>query len=175
MAAASLQRFLQVRFGEEQPVDDPTSVAVARTEDLEGANFAQLVSRPALTIQLYRVDYDPTMRAAWSAVGAYQQRSVLALELHFLLSAWGANADEELRILGRAMQALEDTPILGGPLLAGDGWAPGESLQVVLEAMDTAALLRDRKSTRLNSSHANISYAVFCLKKKNNTAPPLTS
>src|SRR3712207_8415183 len=29
----------------------------------------------------------------------------------------------------------------------------------------------DRKSTRLNSSHANISYAVFCLKKKNNTSP----
>src|SRR3712207_7084287 len=27
----------------------------------------------------------------------------------------------------------------------------------------------DRKSTRLNSSHANISYAVFCLKKKNHT------
>src|SRR3712207_1119986 len=30
-------------------------------------------------------------------------------------------------------------------------------------------LYGDRKSTRLNSSHANISYAVFCLKKKNNT------
>src|SRR3712207_7625239 len=29
-------------------------------------------------------------------------------------------------------------------------------------------VLGDRKSTRLNSSHANISYAVFCLKKKNN-------
>src|SRR3712207_8774352 len=28
----------------------------------------------------------------------------------------------------------------------------------------------DRKSTRLNSSHANISYAVFCLKKKKNTS-----
>src|SRR3712207_9467202 len=28
-------------------------------------------------------------------------------------------------------------------------------------------VVRDRKSTRLNSSHANISYAVFCLKKKN--------
>src|SRR3712207_7388335 len=27
--------------------------------------------------------------------------------------------------------------------------------------------VQDRKSTRLNSSHANISYAVFCLKKKN--------
>src|SRR3712207_7111428 len=32
-------------------------------------------------------------------------------------------------------------------------------------ATDLAAL-RDRKRTRLNSSHANISYAVFCLKKK---------
>src|SRR3712207_7994119 len=32
---------------------------------------------------------------------------------------------------------------------------------------DAACLAdRDRKSTRLNSSHANISYAVFCLKKK---------
>src|SRR3712207_8490227 len=32
---------------------------------------------------------------------------------------------------------------------------------------DTNRPVRDRKSTRLNSSHANISYAVFCLKKKN--------
>src|SRR3712207_7113207 len=31
----------------------------------------------------------------------------------------------------------------------------------------------DRKSTRLNSSHANISYAVFCLKKKNESCPLL--
>src|SRR2546430_9635257 len=30
--------------------------------------------------------------------------------------------------------------------------------------------LQDRKSTRLNSSHSQISYAVFCLKKKKNTA-----
>src|SRR5438445_5281195 len=29
-----------------------------------------------------------------------------------------------------------------------------------------SSTMRDRKSTRLNSSHANISYAVFCLKKK---------
>src|SRR5258707_6231349 len=33
--------------------------------------------------------------------------------------------------------------------------------------------IRDRKSTRLNSSHANISYAVFCLKKKKKTRPRL--
>src|SRR3712207_8373406 len=33
------------------------------------------------------------------------------------------------------------------------------------------ALVGDRKSTRLNSSHANISYAVFCLKKKKIISP----
>src|SRR5690349_24154484 len=33
-------------------------------------------------------------------------------------------------------------------------------------AQEDAEVLRDRKSTRLNSSHVEISYAVFCLKKK---------
>src|SRR2546429_8062715 len=36
-----------------------------------------------------------------------------------------------------------------------------------LDAFDDIIRLRDRKSTRLNSSHGYISYAVFCLKKKN--------
>src|SRR3712207_8363619 len=35
--------------------------------------------------------------------------------------------------------------------------------------VDVKGEILDRKSTRLNSSHANISYAVFCLKKKNTT------
>src|SRR3712207_7232872 len=36
------------------------------------------------------------------------------------------------------------------------------------DVVDEVAPVLDRKSTRLNSSHANISYAVFCLKKKTN-------
>src|SRR3712207_7487714 len=39
-------------------------------------------------------------------------------------------------------------------------------VSVILERRDGQTQLIDRKSTRLNSSHANISYAVFCLKKK---------
>src|SRR3712207_8781883 len=43
---------------------------------------------------------------------------------------------------------------------------PGRTL--LQQALPTTfGLKADRKSTRLNSSHANISYAVFCLKKKN--------
>src|SRR3712207_6950835 len=47
----------------------------------------------------------------------------------------------------------------------------GATIWSVAEATDVHVALpcatQDRKSTRLNSSHANISYAVFCLKKKN--------
>src|SRR5947207_6451037 len=39
-------------------------------------------------------------------------------------------------------------------------------------AIARAGSLRDRKSTRLNSSHTVISYAVFCLKKTKNEQPP---
>src|SRR3712207_8079270 len=45
-----------------------------------------------------------------------------------------------------------------------DGVAGERSLNLPDGLHPTA---KDRKSTRLNSSHANISYAVFCLKKKN--------
>src|SRR3712207_8738757 len=66
----------------------------------------------------------------------------------------------------------------------GKNWGKHEALRLAVEAhalrrlnasdresMHTqttwrAAIKTDRKSTRLNSSHANISYAVFCLKKK---------
>src|SRR3712207_8285272 len=58
--------------------------------------------------------------------------------------------------------------------LAGAALAVGEvELDVVGgHRQQPGALLRlDRKSTRLNSSHANISYAVFCLKKKKHFLP----
>src|SRR3712207_9233441 len=48
------------------------------------------------------------------------------------------------------------------PMFSG-GFVEGEQCLSILRQTFTG----DRKSTRLNSSHANISYAVFCLKKKN--------
>src|SRR3712207_7450654 len=46
----------------------------------------------------------------------------------------------------------------------------GEPLSISPTRTKSAVVIRDRKSTRLNSSHANISYAVFCLKKKKTEA-----
>src|SRR5689334_24737964 len=42
----------------------------------------------------------------------------------------------------------------------------GANAQVMADGLDVILNDKDRKSTRLNSSHSSISYAVFCLKKK---------
>src|SRR3712207_7201827 len=57
------------------------------------------------------------------------------------------------------------------------GLTPGTTYRVRIVAANGAGssagaeVVLDRKSTRLNSSHANISYAVFCLKKKKLNTP----
>src|SRR3712207_8985506 len=57
--------------------------------------------------------------------------------------------------------------LLGGALGEGSPlWVVATVRSEFLSSAPERAGLADRKSTRLNSSHANISYAVFCLKKK---------
>src|SRR5438270_10283403 len=57
----------------------------------------------------------------------------------------------------------------GGDLLwlDHDTLAVGQGFRTNAEALTNCQRIIDRKSTRLNSSHSQISYAVFCLKKKN--------
>src|SRR3712207_7221054 len=52
---------------------------------------------------------------------------------------------------------------------AGDGLVAGHPVEVHEHPLAPLLLPPDRKSTRLNSRHANISYADFCLKKNTNT------
>src|SRR3712207_7212255 len=71
-------------------------------------------------------------------------------------------AQEVLRVLRQPVQVLPAVPL------------SGRTAQVALDFRRLPAI-PDRKSTRLNSSHANISYAVFCLKKKNHISDTHTS
>src|SRR2546427_9146552 len=71
-----------------------------------------------------------------------------------------AEDHHDLRHTG-AVRAVEPD---GDPEQAGA--APHETLVLPGEGRDRRTPSSDRKSTRLNSSHSQISYAVFCLKKK---------
>src|SRR5262245_21518026 len=143
-AGKSIERLLSSRFLEPPvPVSGKTTKAIlVRTEDLD-LTAAGRIQPPALSIFLYRVEPNKATRAAWSAVGSMDGRAHLPLDIHFLLTPWADDPEFEQRILGRAMECLETTPILSGPLLdAAAGWAPNEAVQLVLEDLPTEAIMR---------------------------------
>lgn len=140
----SITRLLQARLAEDEPVPGSQShVVLVRTEDFNTDQPNSLISPPALSLYLYRVVANKNMRAAWSAVGHSEDRAILPLDLHYLLTAWAANAEYEQRLLGKAITCLETTPVLTGPLLdpAGD-WAVGQSIQLVMDERPTEEIMR---------------------------------
>jgi hypothetical protein len=142
----SLERLLRYWFEIEDPVPvlgSTTRVVLISTDDLLTANFDTRIGRPALSIFLHRIEVNRVMRAAWSGVGSQTGRATLPVDLHFLLTAWGENAEYEQRILGRAMQCLEAHPTLSGPLLhESGGWSPHENVQVTVDDIPTEAVMR---------------------------------
>src|SRR3712207_2040893 len=87
----------------------------------------------------------------------------------------GSNLGDDITYSGTVAAALEGI-VLGLPAIAVSqqsaarelDFRAGADFDFTVAARFVAALVdRDRKSTRLNSTHANISYAVFCLKKTN--------
>src|SRR5206468_10745515 len=68
----------------------------------------------------------------------------------------------------RSGAANRPTTVASGAETAPTSWARSTSGGgSVASCLNASSPTRDRKSTRLNSSHDQISYAVFCLKKKN--------
>ncbi len=139
----SIEALLNDAFTDEPPVDGyTTSALLVRSDDLDRGATTQLVL-PALSILLYRVDFNKTMRASWSSLGSVDGFSHLPLDLHFLLTAWADNAEHEHQIIGRALQAIETVGALSGPLLyPSGGWDAGEAVQLYLEDMATDDLMR---------------------------------
>src|SRR3712207_7628713 len=78
---------------------------------------------------------------------------IYTLSLHDALPIFTYVHGHEYRAGLRYIRTITDKPI---------------GMNALIEQSSRTYRERDRKSTRLNSSHANISYAVFCLKKKIN-------
>jgi Pvc16 N-terminal domain len=141
----SIERMLNAAFAQApEPVPGKTTKAfLVRSEDFDRESLATIIVRPALSIFLYRVNFNKSMRAAWSAITHQDGRTHLPLDLHYLLTPWGDNAEAEAAVLGRAMQALDETPILSGPLLHQSGdWAPNEAVNLLLDEIETEAVMR---------------------------------
>ena len=152
----SLERLLEFHLAQDPPPieDTITHAALVRTEDLgalDNGEAEAFIHPPVLALFLYRVEVNGTMRAAWSGVAHQDGHAHLPLDLHYLLIPWAAHALHEYRILGRALQALEDVPILSGPLLDPAARArsappgrgrPCEAIQVCHEHLSTEDTLR---------------------------------
>src|SRR5258708_23903619 len=75
--------------------------------------------------------------------------------------------------LQRSLDALESV-VPAGRAVGAEAKGPNRDLEIVHEDQEVMRGREgDRKSTRLNSSHQIISYAVFCLKKKNRFTPAM--
>src|SRR3712207_7612819 len=90
-------------------------------------------------------------------------RSTLFPYTTLFRSMRGAVGDRDLSI---ALEEDRHVPFVNARHEHRVGVAAGDHGEGDPVAVLTAPSPEDRKSTRLNSSHANISYAVFCLKKK---------
>jgi hypothetical protein len=171
-AGVSLQNFLNAAFAAEQPIDDPTTAVLIQTDDLD-LDAETDIAPPALSILLYRVDFNKTTRASWSATGSVDGQAHLPLDLHYLLTAWSDNAEEEHRILGRTLQAIESVGALSGPMLHPSGdWLPGEAVQLYLEDMATEDLMRTFDSLECDF-RLSIPYIARIVVLTGTTGPPV--
>jgi hypothetical protein len=168
----SIERFLNASFTEAPPLSKASTAVLVRTEDFDEGNTSSALKRPGISIFFYRVDFNKVMRAGWSAVGSIDGKAHLPVDLHFLLTPWADNAQSELLILGRAMQALETTPILSGPLLdPSGGFAANEAVQIILEEISTEAVMRTFDSLPTDYK-LSVPYIARVLRIDSRTASP---
>jgi hypothetical protein len=184
----SIERLLARAFLERPPVPGkPAKAALIRTEDIADAEIKKSVGDYGLSILLYRIDFNKAMRAAWSAMSQVDGRGHLALDLHYLLTPWADNAEHQHMIIGRAMQTLEFTAMLSGPLLYEPSLPAGplyddeprsvatDSVQIVLEEISTEALMRtfDSLPTDYHLSVPYVARVVHIDTQVGVTAPPV--
>jgi hypothetical protein len=91
-----------------------------------------------ITLYLYRVTMNEHNRQRRPAPMSPEQQAPLGLDLHFLLTAWAANAQAELLPLTWAMRQLYLHPILDASSLSPEaGWGSDEVIQIVPSEIPT--------------------------------------
>src|SRR5690554_73978 len=113
----------------------------------------------------FSISREALLRPLTLVAGVVERRQTLPVLSNMLIQVNGdevalTGTDLEVELIGRTVASQVDEP--------GAATVPARKLMDICKSLpDQAEIQLDRKSTRLNSSHVRISYAVFCLKKKN--------
>ena len=150
--------------------DDVIALAVQSIVDLLRANIPPLApagriltarpdqfdsiqnsSEPAVTVCLYRVSLNEAMRNTTQRLLPNGRLEVprLPLNLHFLLTPWAAEAEDEFKILGRVIRILHDYGDLRGAHLQGNSWEEDDSIQLSVESAPVDDIVRLWETTHL--------------------------
>jgi len=118
-----------------------------------------------LTVYLYHIEQSAETRAGYVQEGKTHQRlAPLTLNLNFLITAHSKapvqnRAQDEYRIIGRAIQVIRDTPVLTGSLLSGSLAESGAPLRVSVSKLSLEQL---QKIWNSNQKPYKLSFAVQC-------------
>lgn len=125
---------------------DLTGVAACKAQLLASSDFTKIdsvLALPALTFYLFRITMNEHARNMRRPVGAPIQDVPLAVDLHYLLTAWADSAEEEQTTLAWAMRELYLHPVLDTAALTKDaGWDPGDVIQIVPSELSTEDIMR---------------------------------
>src|SRR2546427_2272048 len=158
----------EMRAGE-PPHPGPTAQAI----------IAKLLTEPPTRLAVVRRDVSSVIDAALARALEKLPAERFSRAADFAAALAGAAGRGAVRGRSRGLRVLTASIIVATVLAAGWGWlhwrAAHRPLVILMDSPNPARIYdeetiraRDRKSTRLNSSHSQISYAVFCLKKKRN-------
>lgn len=96
-----------------------------------------------ITLFLYRVTVNEHSRQQRPGLMSPDQQAPLGLDLHFMLTAWAGNAQDELLTLTWAMRQLYQHPLLDASSLSPEaGWGPEEVIQIIPSELSTEDMMR---------------------------------
>lgn len=96
-----------------------------------------------VTLYLYRVTVNEYLRQERPGRMSREQLAPLGLDLHFLLTAWAGNAQDELLPLAWAMRQLYEHPILDASALSREAnWGADEVIQIIPSELSTEDMMR---------------------------------
>lgn len=130
----TLVLLLQSGLAHPESLVEPAQIYLASPTEFSNIVYTDSA---VVTVFLYRVAISAEMRNGprRTLPDGQTTRPLLPIELHFMITPWAQDMGDGYRIVGRILQLLYDNAELGPAQLEGGAWAPGDSVQVILESL----------------------------------------